>query len=282
MQKHELIAEICADIAKSVYQWQIRVGVTQQAADSYIDKEVKLYRLSQPINAVLKDISAIMEKSHNGRYLTDLYQIYAATRIIINDSKYTIASIPPGKGKSFIILLMAAYYRRTLPKKDVLILIASKFLEHQLDASIMFYLNDAKVTICHRKLPTKDRFSVTIIDESYELIAHNACRFDGKTQLAGVFSLKNSDKVHMLTANCSKFMKNLVADLPDCKKANCLQEFKTKPVIKNPNFTHEFLDRQFFEDEECIMQHLIKNVQGKRVKQPVIVFCEKEEEHIVT
>ena len=45
--------------------------------------------------------------------------------------------------KSFMIMNMTVYYCINEPKKDVLILTISRFLEQQLDASIMPYLNDS-------------------------------------------------------------------------------------------------------------------------------------------
>jgi superfamily II DNA or RNA helicase len=63
-----------------------------------------------------------------GKYQADCLQAYAAALQITHKSPINVAEIPPGQGKSFIIMLLAKFYRNFNPKKRVLILTTSKML----------------------------------------------------------------------------------------------------------------------------------------------------------
>ena len=59
----------------------------------------------------LRELSTELESKFTGRYKTDELQLFIVFKIIINPSVFTLSIIPSAMGKTFLMLLIAKFYR---------------------------------------------------------------------------------------------------------------------------------------------------------------------------
>ena len=136
--------------------------------------------------------------------------------------------IPPGTGKSFIVMQLAYFYSLIDRIEKVIVLTSNPLLENQLDIQIRPYLKDRAVIICTSTVPPEDSNScVVIVDEADDWVAKNAVAFrNGK--LAGLYALQRAFRVYMFTATATEFLKDMVKILQTGNPSSYTFEFKSK------------------------------------------------------
>ena len=66
--------------------------------------------------------------------------------MIVKTGQFTLSLIPPGSGKTFIIMLLAHYYSST-ENSRILILTCSRFLEAQMDSELGPYMKNIDYSV---------------------------------------------------------------------------------------------------------------------------------------
>ena len=74
-------------------------------------------------------------------------------------------------------------------------------------------IKDHNVVISHSTKPTKE-FSVVIVDEADMYVEGYACLFSSKGKLKGVNLFNECERVHMMTATVTDFLRGLLEKLP--------------------------------------------------------------------
>ena len=166
----------------------------------------------------LESISKNLDEKNLG-YNEQLNQIFISGWAAANTSKITIACVPAGSGKSFCILLLAAYYQSI--GKKVAIVTSSAFLRDQLSMKIAKYLDEMTLQICMNGLKTKwkDNFVVLVdeIDEVAKLTAIKTTPHNTKPiMLRGFYEFFKADKIHGFTATNTVELNDFWKLTPDC------------------------------------------------------------------
>jgi len=116
------------------------VNIDQAVVDKHFNTLMKDFTESQrEVFKVYNAISGDLATKFPEHYQHQVQQVYACTVMQTMPHRMNLAVIPPGGGKSMIILL-TALYASTIENKKVYILTSTKYLEMQLDAMLKRFL----------------------------------------------------------------------------------------------------------------------------------------------
>lgn len=79
-----------------------------------------------------------MQRVENGRFNKQTLQQYICASLAMRKSKYVIGVVPPGSGKTFILMLLAEYYAQE-PGSKVVCLTCNEYLSLQMDKMLADY-----------------------------------------------------------------------------------------------------------------------------------------------
>ena len=228
--------------------------------------------------AVFNEMLEISERcaaqDTRGKYQPDHLQAYAAASLVCAAGHTNVAQIAPGQGKSFILMLLALYYRAKHPMKRVVILTTSELLVKQLTSELKPFVNEDTEIVIDTELLPNAKPSVVIVDEADLWVAENACVFHGD-ELAGLYCLRNAGKAHLLSATITPFMGKILGQLTSHVAPDFLVKVPTKFTLSNQHQTHEQIAYKSFDDELSMHKSLSKDIRETMLARPVLVFSDK-------
>jgi len=206
--------------------------VKQDKLKAYLAKQMESASVEfQALVNVFAEQGAELEALHSyGKFKRDPMQEYICARIVEGKAQMGIFVIPPGSGKSFILLQLALYYRRKLNKK-VIILTSTVFLVEQLYSQLRGYYKSTEIAITNEALQAVPSDCIVLVDESDDWVEKNVLKCDSKGKLAGFKNLIKADKVHFLTATVSVLLQNILEELPSATQGDFIKTFESKAAV---------------------------------------------------
>ena len=129
-----------------------------------------------------------------------------------SNSRFSVAVIPAGGGKTFIILTLTLYILNKFNSATVYIMTTNALLKAQLDEVLGPYLrNRPNVIITEKTFPDErtKKPVFALVDESDEFCVGKAFVFNSG-KVTGINNLRYCNKVIFVTATCTKFLRDTV------------------------------------------------------------------------
>jgi reverse gyrase len=86
-------------------------------------------------------IARTVEEKRAGLFKAEPLQSLIVAQMILKTDQFSFSLIPPGSGKTFIIMLLALYYSDQY-NSSIFILTSNSFLEAHLDSELKPYLKN--------------------------------------------------------------------------------------------------------------------------------------------